>query len=276
METPLPLGWKPLHIDLYDGTMHLDEHIDLYVTQVNLYTNDDAVLCRVFLTSLKGAALGWYTQLPARSIDSFDTLVRQFMTQYATSRPHHITSTTLASLRQSNDEPLRTFMERFASISVKIQNLNPEVRGKSQVKLDQGHKDKVKVTNDSQFKKAARASKGGRYDFYTPLNAPRVHILKEASNSNLLSLPPLGHSSNSADKSKHYRYHRNHGHTTEECRTLRDRIEELVQAGHLTQYVQRQQGHRGGYNGRGRGRGRSLGTRIDQPSGSQQNGGGTV
>nr|KYP38621.1 hypothetical protein KK1_040126 [Cajanus cajan] len=95
--------------------------------QVNLYTNDDAVLCRVFPTSLKGAALNWYTQLPVESIDNFDTLVRRFTAQYATSQPHHVTSTALASLGQGDDESLRAFMERFASILVKIRNLNPEV-----------------------------------------------------------------------------------------------------------------------------------------------------
>nr|KYP37144.1 hypothetical protein KK1_041682 [Cajanus cajan] len=116
-----------------------------------------------------------------------------------------------------------------------------QVRGKAPAKSEQGHKDKIKVNNDSQFKKSTRANRGGRYDFYTPLNAPRVHILEEANNNNLLTLPPPGHTPNSADKSKHCRYHRNHGHTTEECRTLRDRIEELIQAGHLGQYVQRQQ-----------------------------------
>nr|KYP57290.1 hypothetical protein KK1_003549 [Cajanus cajan] len=115
-----------------------------------------------------------------------------------------------------------------------------QVRGKAPAKSEQGHKDKIKVNNDSQFKKSTRASRGGRYDFYTPLNAPRVHILEEASNNNLLALPPPGHTPSSADKSKHCRYHRNHGHTTEECRTLRERIEELIQAGHLGQYVQRQ------------------------------------
>nr|KYP54008.1 hypothetical protein KK1_000174 [Cajanus cajan] len=124
-----------------------------------------------------------------------------------------------------------------------------QVRGKRPMKLEQGHKDKIKVNNDSQFKKSARANRGGRYDFYTPPNTPRVHILEEASNNNLLTLPPPGHTPNSADKSKHCRYHRNHGHTTEECRPLRDRIEELIQAGHPGQYVQRQQGHRGGYGG---------------------------
>nr|KYP44258.1 Retrovirus-related Pol polyprotein from transposon 17.6 [Cajanus cajan] len=51
-------------------------------------------MCRVFPTSLKGASLSWYTQLPPRSVDSFDTLVRLFSAQYATSRPHHITSAT--------------------------------------------------------------------------------------------------------------------------------------------------------------------------------------
>nr|KYP56539.1 hypothetical protein KK1_002780 [Cajanus cajan] len=127
METSLPRGLKPLHLDRYDGTTDPDEHIDLYTTQVNLYTNSDAILCRVFPTSLKGAALHWYTQLPAESIDSFNTLIRRFTAQYATSRPHHTTSTTLENLKQNDDEPLRTFMKRFSSISVRIQNLNPEV-----------------------------------------------------------------------------------------------------------------------------------------------------
>ncbi|XP_020216798.1 uncharacterized protein LOC109800425 [Cajanus cajan] len=127
METPLPFGWKPLHIDRYDGTTDPDEYIDMYTTQVNLYTNEDVILCRVFPTSLKGTALNWYTQLLAESIDSFSTLVKRFTVQYATSRPHHITSAALASLRQNDDEPLQAFMECFAATSVKIRNLNPEV-----------------------------------------------------------------------------------------------------------------------------------------------------
>ncbi|XP_020206818.1 uncharacterized protein LOC109791874 [Cajanus cajan] len=151
-----------------------------------------------------------------------------------------------------------------------------QVRGKGPAKPEQGHKDKVKVNNDTQFKKSARVNKGGRYDFYTPLNAPRVHILEEASNNNLLALPSPGHTPNNADKSKNCRYHRNYGHTMDECRTLRDRIEELIQAGHLGHYVQRQPGPRGGSGGRGRGRGRGSGPRTDLPTGSQQNANGAV
>ncbi|XP_020207159.1 uncharacterized protein LOC109792186 [Cajanus cajan] len=126
-----------------------------------------------------------------------------------------------------------------------------QVRGKPQGRQDHGHKDKMRVSNDSQFKKT-RLNKGKKYDFYTPLNT-RVHILEEASNTDLITLTPPGHNPSSVDKSKHCRYQRNYGHTTKECRTLRDHIEELVLGGHLGQYIQRQQGHKAGYNRRGRG-----------------------
>lgn len=55
MEVDLPLGWKPLNLERYDGTTDSDEHLDVFLTQINLYTNDDAILCWVFPMSLKGA-----------------------------------------------------------------------------------------------------------------------------------------------------------------------------------------------------------------------------
>jgi len=38
---------------------------------------------------------------------------------------------------------------------------------------------------------------------------------------------------------KYCRYHRNHGHTTEECKALQDKIEELVRAGHFRRVIRR-------------------------------------
>jgi len=39
------------------------------------------------------------------------------------------------------------------------------------------------------------------------------------------------------DHTKHCEYHKNHGHHTEECIGLKDRIEELIQAGQLKRFV---------------------------------------
>ncbi|XP_020224277.1 uncharacterized protein LOC109806318 [Cajanus cajan] len=189
-------------------------------------------------------------------------------------------------------------MEHFANVSVKIQNLNPEValhsmlmalkpgpfvdslyrrppndiddlraraaryiqmeehaefRNKIRAKPGNGsntsHKEKLKVSNETNLKRSCQ----------------------EVANTDLISLPPLAHTSANVDKSKHFRYHRNFGQTTKECWTLRDKIEELVQAGHLGQYVQRSQANRGGHTRRGCGRGRGYHSCHDQAIGSKPN-----
>ncbi|XP_068490511.1 uncharacterized protein [Phaseolus vulgaris] len=127
VDTPLPDNWKNLTIDKYDGSTDPDEHIAIYTTQISLYTWNGAVMCRVFPTTLKGAALSWFTRLPPLSIDCFDTLVEKFGAQFATSRPHHLTSIALVNIRQEKGESLRMFMERFGKVALGIRNLSPEI-----------------------------------------------------------------------------------------------------------------------------------------------------
>ena len=90
METTLLSNWKNLIIDKYNSTIDSDKHLDMYISQVSLFTIDNVILCRVFSMSLKGKALYWFTMLPPNFVDSFDTLVGRFGTQFATSRTHHL------------------------------------------------------------------------------------------------------------------------------------------------------------------------------------------
>jgi len=127
MKAQLPPNWEGLNIDLYDGTTDPDDHVNIYKTQMSLYTSDSSVLCRVFPTSLKGGALSWFTRLLPNSVDCFKTLLSKFGTQFATSRPYYLTSIALIDIRQKKGESLQTFMERFGKLSSKIRNLNLEV-----------------------------------------------------------------------------------------------------------------------------------------------------
>lgn len=77
-----------------------------------------------------------------------------------------------------------------------------------------------------------------QYVHHTPLNVPRTRVMEEALRADLLTVvktpTPLG-----ANESKYCRYHQNREHTTKDCTTLKDKLESLVQEGHLREFVQR-------------------------------------
>jgi len=77
-----------------------------------------------------------------------------------------------------------------------------------------------------------------KFTTYTPLAVPWAKILQETFNANSLPASKKKPPPSDADGSKHYQYHRTIGHTTEECHTLRDKIEELIRQGHFMKYIQ--------------------------------------
>jgi len=76
-----------------------------------------------------------------------------------------------------------------------------------------------------------------KFSNYAPLNAPRSRILDEVLQAELIPPPRKYQNPPNADLSKYCHYHRNNDHTTDECDTLRDKIEELVRVGHLKHYI---------------------------------------
>ncbi|XP_020220974.1 uncharacterized protein LOC109803701 [Cajanus cajan] len=297
----LPDNWKNLTLEKYDGTSDPEEHLDAFVTQADLYTDDDAIMCKVFPTSLKGPALNPFTRLPPGSVDSFTTLSSRFVIQFATSRSHQLTSPALVNIRQEKKEPLRTFMERFGKMTLAIRNLDPAIamhhlttalrpgpfvnslRKKPPHDLDdlrqratkymqmeelaefrnQNRPDLslAKRENDKEHPRSRprettdrekNNNRGPRYVQYTPLNTSKARVLEQALAKEVLVVPRRAMTPPHADKTKACQFHRNRGHTTEECSALRDRIEDLIKAGHLQNFVQMTDNRRNDYRpGRG-------------------------
>ncbi|XP_020202399.1 uncharacterized protein LOC109788145 [Cajanus cajan] len=83
----------------------------------------------------------------------------------------------------------------------------------------------------------ARPPRGPRYTVYTPLNASRAKVMEQALASKILVMPKRANTPPGADKAKTCRFHRNRGHSTEECLTLKDKLEDLIKQGHLKSFV---------------------------------------
>ncbi|XP_020229420.1 uncharacterized protein LOC109810376 [Cajanus cajan] len=83
-----------------------------------------------------------------------------------------------------------------------------------------------------------RTNRGPRYAHYTPLNTSRTKVLEQALATEILAVPRRAMTPPHADKTKTCQFHRNRGHTIEECTALRDRIEDLIKSGHLQNFTQ--------------------------------------
>ncbi|XP_009391097.2 uncharacterized protein LOC103977328 [Musa acuminata AAA Group] len=69
-----------------------------------------------------------------------------------------------------------------------------------------------------------------------PLNTPRTEIFLQIREKGLLR-PPNPMRATYKNRSKYCRFHRDHGHDTEDCHDLQNQIEELIRRGYLGRYL---------------------------------------
>ena len=82
--------------------------------------------------------------------------------------------------------------------------------------------------------------KGTQTVKFTPLVMPIDKILMQIKDEHYLKWPrPLHSSPHIRDKNKYCCFHKDHGHYTEDCRDLKEQIEELIQKGKLQKYVKK-------------------------------------
>ncbi|XP_058757460.1 uncharacterized protein LOC131630724 [Vicia villosa] len=100
-----------------------------------------------------------------------------------------------------------------------------------------------KRKDDRSHEAKERRGPAGRFNDYTPLNASREKILAECKSTDFKNSsirPPKSNPTRpGTDKSKYCKYHKSHGHLTEECIHLKDAIETLIKEGRLSKYTKK-------------------------------------
>ena len=117
---PLPAKFRMPQIEALDGDKDPVDHLNTYKNQMELHGYQDPIRCRDFTITLKGPALAWFNRLPPSSITSFRELSIAFISHFIGARTYKKTSYHLLTIKQSSQESLRSYVQRFNAKSLKV------------------------------------------------------------------------------------------------------------------------------------------------------------
>ncbi|CAL9016086.1 unnamed protein product [Prunus brigantina] len=104
---------KAPKIALYEGLTDPYDHLDNFRYAMEGRGANEATKCRLFPTTLKGAALNWFKRLSPESVGSFSELRRAFLDRYMIISSRLYTANDLSAVRQKTNESLRDYITRF-------------------------------------------------------------------------------------------------------------------------------------------------------------------
>ncbi|GKU89881.1 hypothetical protein SLEP1_g3957 [Rubroshorea leprosula] len=300
---PYPAGFKIPQLETYDGTKDLDDHLHAFYSCMQAQNAFDALMCKIFPSTLRGNARCYYS-LPPRSISSSSEMASAFAIKFSSKRLIRKTTFELMGVKQRDGESLKNYMSRFndavlevisfnqavgiAAVTQGLQherfrdslikypattfnevndrslkfitaeeyalsqkpvfprNQNPDWRdeGQSRKRMKTVHNRGLMMTSTSKFGKPNSVPPQQNISktpvTWTPFNLPRSQIFMQIKNKMDLRRPgPMRSSAATHDHTRYCDFHQGHGHTTEQCNSLRSELESLAQKGMLNEYIQR-------------------------------------
>ncbi|GKU97126.1 hypothetical protein SLEP1_g10306 [Rubroshorea leprosula] len=301
---PYPTGFRIPQLETYDGTKDPDDHLHAFYSCMQAQNASDALMCKIFSSTLRGNARTWYYNLPLRSINSYIELASAFATKFSSRRLIRKTTFELMRVKQRDGESLKNFMSRFNDAVLEVNSFDQAV-GITAVISGLGHerfRDSLlkhpattfSEVNDRSLKfiiaeeyalsqnitpvknqhpdwrdeypnrkrmktpqnrglMSTSTLRLGRPDFapsqqpagkppgnWTPFNLPRSQIFMQIKNKMDLRCPsPMRTAAATRDHTRYCDFHQDHGHTIEQCNSLRSELESLAQKGMLNEYIQR-------------------------------------
>ncbi|KAH7850919.1 hypothetical protein Vadar_004634 [Vaccinium darrowii] len=268
MREPLPQKFKMSHLDTFGGTTDPLDHLETYKNLMMLQAVPDEIMCRAFPVTLKGSARMWFNKLEPQSISNFKQLSQSFVSYFIAGQKYSKPSTCLFSIRQDQRETLRDYTTRFTKESMQVEAMEDQVSIAAYIAgLNSGQllfnltKDppvtvaelimRVQKHMNAEEALSARRSRDDNNDVTPSRNEKRkreqtgsskdMRILDDLHDDPDLEWPrKLRSDPSKRPKDKWCRFHRDHGHTTDDCIDLKQQIEGLIQRGRLRRFVKNQ------------------------------------
>lgn len=111
----------------YEKSSDPFDHIMHYKQLVTLDIGNDALLCKVFPTSLQGQAFSWFHYLPMNFVDNFQNLSEAFIRQYMCLARHKQNISTLQNIKVQENKSWREFVKRFGHAVHQVESYSMDV-----------------------------------------------------------------------------------------------------------------------------------------------------
>nr|XP_023892644.1 uncharacterized protein LOC112004641 [Quercus suber] len=265
LDCPVPSKFRLPQLEPFDGLKDPQDHLNTFKTTLGLQQTPDEILCRSFPTTLKGAAREWFTKLPTSSIDTFEQLSNAFLRHFIGGQRPKRTADHLLTIRQGEKETLRSYVKRFTRETLEVDEADDMVQLttfkaglKSRELISSLAKNPLKTMAEMLLKvqkymnaedalaairdEDRTGDKGKREDDRRGQKRDRQDRRNNdgIQDEHYLKWPRPLHSSPSVrDRSKYCRFHKDHGHYTEDCTDLKEQIEELIRKGKLQKFIKK-------------------------------------
>ena len=89
------------------------EHVNHFSQKMAVHSKDDALMCKIFSSSLSPMAMRWFNGLKANSIDSFKKLTQSFGARFITCSRVPLPLGSLLSMSMRDRETLKAYSDRY-------------------------------------------------------------------------------------------------------------------------------------------------------------------
>ncbi|XP_065616905.1 uncharacterized protein LOC136062128 [Quercus suber] len=249
-----------------------------------VYSRNEDLMCKVFPSSLRPVAIRWFDSLKADSINSYKELTQAFGSRFVTCRRVARPLSSMLSLSMHEGETLKAYSDRYKEMFNDIEgnfdamaldtfklglptdhSLRTSLSGKPVTNMrqlmDRKGKDKVIPQERKDFRSDRYNNNKPRRDFTgqsrsgnaqavnTVFKEPVHQVLKKIKNEPFFKWPSkIVGNPERRNHNLYCQYHQDHGHTTEDCRSLWDHLDQLVREGRLRHLLLHSSGRGGQMN----------------------------
>ena len=98
---------------MYNGQTDLVEHVSHFNQKMAVHSRNEALICKVFPSSLRPVAMRWFDDLRESSTSSFKELTRAFKARFVTCSRVPQPLNSLLSMTMREGETLKTYSDRY-------------------------------------------------------------------------------------------------------------------------------------------------------------------